>query len=132
MDGADYFNGIWFLDPAGGPGASLTLPILPAGWAYEGWVVVGGAPVSTGTFTSVTGADSDMGGPAAGANPAPPFPGQDFVSPATDLRGGVAVISVEPVPDNSPAPFTLKPLVDMNIADTGAPGVVQMLSLIHI
>ena len=27
------------------------------------------------------------------------------------LSGGTAVITIEPQPDNSPAPFTLKPLV---------------------
>jgi hypothetical protein len=48
----------------------------------------------------------------------PPFPGEDFLvnAPAgltfpTNLAGGMAVISIEPVPDNSTAPFLLKPLV---------------------
>ena len=39
---------------------------------------------------------------------------------ATDLSGGMVVISVEPVPDNSSAPFAIKPLVgmiDVNAAD---------------
>ena len=47
----------------------------------------------------------------------PPFPGEDFLVNApsglafpTDLAGGVAVISIEPEPDDSAAPFTLKPL----------------------
>ncbi len=35
---------------------------------------------------------------------------QDLSFP-TDIAGGMAVISVEPYPDNSPNPFTLKPLV---------------------
>ena len=46
------------------------------------------------------------------------FPGEDFLMNAptglsfpTDIAGGTAVISVEPYPDNSPNPFTLKPLV---------------------
>ena len=34
----DETQGIWWLDPSGGT-ASLQLPTLPAGWAYEGWVV---------------------------------------------------------------------------------------------
>jgi len=34
----DYASGIWWLDPAG-PVATLALPVLPAGWLYEGWVV---------------------------------------------------------------------------------------------
>jgi len=109
-------SGIWFLDPMAGPGAGLTLPDLPAGWAYEGWAVQNGTPLSTGTFTNVSGADSFSG--FSGMQGSPPFPGEDFVANAPmgmtfplDLSGGTAVISIEPVPDNSPAPFLLKPLV---------------------
>lgn len=113
-------QGIWYLDrtatASGGPEASLTLPTLPAGWNYEGWVVGDSGPVSTGTFTSINGADSDNAGLTAGTdadgnvNAGPPFPGQDFVNPALSLIGQAAVISVEPSPDNSPAPFSMKPL----------------------
>ena len=126
-DGATYKNGIWWLDPSG-PTASLNLPTLPAGWAYEGWVAGAGGPVSTGVFTDPAAADSDGGGPAAGPNPAPPFPGQDFINPMTDLTTGyAAVISIEPSPDNDPGPFTLKPLLDGTIDDVGG-GVSQMMS----
>ena len=48
---------------------------------------------------------------------APPFPGQDFIDPATVIVGMAAVISVEPEDDDSPAPFVLKPLIDMSIDD---------------
>lgn len=109
-------SGIWFLDPTAGPGAGLSLPTLPAGWVYEGWAVSGGTPLSTGTFTNVSGADSFSG--FSGTQGGPPFPGEDFIMNAPagltfplDLSGGTAVISIEPVPDNSPAPFLLKPLV---------------------
>lgn len=126
-DGATYKNGIWWLDPAG-PSAALNLPTLPTGWSYEGWVVGMSGPVSTGTFIDVAAADSDGGGPAAGPNPTPPFPGQDFINPMTDLTTGyAAVISIEPDPDNSPGPFTLKPLVDSLIEDDGG-GVLQMMA----
>nr|MCU0305921.1 anti-sigma factor [Thermoanaerobaculales bacterium] len=124
---APYFNGIWWVDPAGAPDPTLDLPTLPEGWVYEGWVVVDGQPVSTGRFTGASGADSDGAGPTAGPMPGPPFPGQDFVDPAVDLRGGMAVISVEPEPDNSPAPFTLKPLLDPLIDDVGG-GALQPMS----
>ena len=113
----DDYSGIWFLEVTDdGPAASLDLPTLPAGWAYEGWTVGPTGPLSTGTFLSGSGADdsSVFSGPEA----TPPFPGEDFVANAPDglefprdLSGYPVVISVEPSPDDSPAPFALKPLV---------------------
>jgi hypothetical protein len=123
----DFSAGIWWLDPGAGPGPSLTLPMLPAGWVYEGWVVGASGPVSTGTFTSVSGNDSDAGGPTAGPDATPPFPGQDYIDPLVPLIGFAAVISVEPDPDNSPAPFTLKPLLDGDVEDVGI-GVLQAMT----
>lgn len=115
-DDSDEKSGIWFLDPALGPGPALELPTLPAGWEYEGWIVTNGVPVTTGKFTSVSGADDAS--PFSGELGGPPFPGEDFLvnAPADltfplDLAGETAVISIEPVPDNSPNPFLLKPLV---------------------
>ena len=49
--------GVWFVDPAGGPGPSLRLPQPPSGWVFEGWGVTQGTPLKTGRFTSVTGPD---------------------------------------------------------------------------
>ncbi|MEZ4687512.1 MAG: hypothetical protein R3B47_16035 [Bacteroidia bacterium] len=64
----------------------------------------------------------DEAAPFSGSNPGPTFPGEDLLvnAPAglsfpVDLRGKTAVISIEPSPDNSSAPFALKPLVG-NIA----------------
>jgi len=120
----DENSGIWFLDPSSGaPLAGLNLPTLPAGWIYEGWAVIDGQPVTTGTFTNVSATDNAA--PFSGSTPLPSpngadgfFPGEDFlISPPaglsfpTDLAGATAVISIEPVPDNSTMPFTLKPLV---------------------
>ena len=110
-------SGIWFILNSA---ASLILPELSNGWKYEGWVVMNGIPVSTGTFTDPAKADDnavtsifkgDLGiGPA--------FPGEDFIQNApngltfpTDLRNTKIVISVEPSPDNSIKPFILKPLM---------------------
>lgn len=120
----DHDQGIWWLDPAAGPGPSLTLPALPSGWSYEGWVVTGAGPQTTGRFRVPTGADSDGPGPTAGPDGAPPFPGQDFIAPPLPLAGTAAVITVEPEPDDSPLPFTLKPLVTARVEDVG-PGVLQ-------
>ncbi|MEM1031708.1 MAG: anti-sigma factor [Myxococcota bacterium] len=127
----DFDQGVWFLNPPAAmgemPTASLDLPTLPAGWQYEGWVVgPDGAPVSTGTFLSGVGADSDGPGDAAGPDGAPPFPGQDFIDPASVLSGYAVVISIEPMPDDSPAPFAFKPLVDMS-ADATAAGMSEPL-----
>ena len=113
----DENSGIWWLDPSSGSLApGLSLPTLPSGWQYEGWVVIGGNPVTTGTFTSVS--MEDHAAPYSGDMGGPPFPGEDFIKNApfdlsfpTDLSAGTAVISIEPVPDNSPNPFLLKPLV---------------------
>ncbi|MDX1684286.1 MAG: hypothetical protein R3275_03560 [Saprospiraceae bacterium] len=114
---SDELSGIWFLDASSGtPMEALNLPDLPAGWIYEGWVVVNGQPVTTGTFSSTD--EADNAAPYSGTMSGPPFPGEDFLTNApsglsfpVDLSGGMAVISVEPVPDNSAAPFLLKPLV---------------------
>ena len=131
----DELSGIWFLDPGSvglahpahppgrmalrGMGRHLRYSgyhILPAGWRYEGWAVISGTPVTTGRFTSVVGVDEAA--PFSGPNAGPPFPGEDFLmnAPAglafpTSLAGGTAVISIEPEPDDSSGPFTLKPLV---------------------
>jgi hypothetical protein len=110
-------SGIWFLDlTSGAPAQGLFLPTLPNGWKYEGWTVINGMPVTTGTFTSATGIDD--ADPYSSTMPGPPFPGEDFLVNApsgqtfpTDIAGGIAVISIEPFPDNSVNPFTLKPLV---------------------
>ncbi len=110
-------SGIWFLDISSGtPAVGLTLPTLPAGWKYEGWAVISGTPVTSGKFTAVDMVDESD--PFSSTMPGPPFPGEDYLVNApsgltfpTDLSGGTAVISIEPDPDNSAAPFLLKPLV---------------------
>lgn len=108
--------GVWFGTPGMPPLPNFQLPTLPAGWVYEGWVVGDSGPLSTGTFTAFNSADTSapFSGPAGG----PPVPGEDFFENAPvgetfplDVRGRTVVISVEPVPDDSPAPFVLKPLV---------------------
>ncbi len=124
----DYAQGIWWLVPgADGMAPGLSLPTLPEGWVYEGWVAGADGPVSTGTFSAADAADADGAGETAGPDGSPPFPGQDFIDPAIVLTGGyAAVISVEPVPDDSPMPFVIKPLVDMTIEDVMAPDTQEM------
>ncbi len=122
-NGNDEF-GVWFGDPGAPPTPNFVLPTLPAGWAYEGWVVGESGPLTTGTFTAFDAADDDD--PFSETTQAgPPVPGEDFFlnAPAgetfpLDLRGRTVVISVEPVPDDSPAPFVMKPLVGTAGQDT--------------
>ncbi|RED45995.1 anti-sigma factor [Seonamhaeicola aphaedonensis] len=129
-------SGVWFLDnSSGSPVAGLNLPALDAGWKYEGWVVFDGTPITTGTFTAVNAADDNaatsMFKGDAGNGPA--YPGEDYLQNApagltfpTDLRGKTIVISVEPDPDNSAAPFTLKPLAHMVPTDAMTHTAIMM------
>jgi hypothetical protein len=134
MDVAEDFDqGVWFLDPSSGemlPGMSL--PELPEGWVYEGWVASADGPVSLGRFSGAEGADEDGAGPYAGPDAYPAFPGQDFIDPAMVLENGdfAVVISVEPSPDDSAAPFAIKPLVDPVLENVGA-GTPQNLENMH-
>lgn len=120
----DENSGIWFLDLSSGtPAVGMSLPELPDGWKYEGWAVIEGTPVTSGKFDVVDEMDFFDGFSSTEAS-GPPFPGEDYLmnAPAglvfpTDLAGGTAVISIEPEPDNSPAPFLLKPLVSPIAAD---------------
>jgi hypothetical protein len=113
----DENSGIWFLNLSSGtPAVGLNLPTLPTGWKYEGWAVSGGQPLTSGKFTAVDMVDEFDG--FSSTMPGPTFPGEDYLINAPmnimfplDLAGGKAVISIEPDPDNSSAPFLLKPLV---------------------
>jgi hypothetical protein len=137
MDDTNESSGVWFLDNTNAPNltAGLSLPTLSDGWKYEGWVVFDGTPISTGTFTSVEAADDNATTSAfkGGAGNGPGYPGEDYLQNApagltfpTDLKGRTVVISVEPYPDNSSAPFTLKPLAHMVPANAMDHTVIDM------
>ncbi len=137
MDDTNEASGVWFLDNSGmaDPVAGLDLPTLTDGWKYEGWAVIAGTPVSTGTFTSTTDFDDNATTTSfkGDAGDGPAFPGEDFLQNAptgltfpTDLKGTTIVISVEPSPDNSSNPFTLKPLAHMVPANAMNHTVIDM------
>lgn len=147
-DATNELSGIWFLDNSGAaPVAGLDLPTLPAGWKYEGWVVLNGTPVSTGTFINVALADENASvSPYKGAaGDGPGFPGEDYVMGMaagvtfpTNLIGSTVVVSVEPSPDNSAMPFALKPLagevpagiMDHTLQTLGAGPVVSISGMV--
>lgn len=122
-DDTNEFSGVWFLDnSSGSPAVGLNLPDLADGWKYEGWAVIDGTPISTGTFTNANMADDNATTSIykGDAGNGPAYPGEDFLQNPpgsltfpTDLKEQTIVISVEPSPDNSSAPFTLKPLAHM-------------------
>jgi hypothetical protein len=119
---SDETSGVWFLDPAEGPGPSLDVPSLPEGWVFEGWGVTQSTPLSTGRFSSPSGPDDSamFSGSLAG----PPFPGEDFlanlpagVTSPVDLADGssMIVLTVEPhlggIDPTGSGPFSIKPLL---------------------
>ena len=117
--------GVWFGTPGMPPTPNFVLPTLPDGWAYEGWVIGDSGPISTGTFTVFN--TMDNGNPFSGTqnNAGPPIPGEDFFLNAPtgetfplDIRGRTVVVTVEPVPDDAPTPFAMKPLLGIAGQDT--------------
>jgi len=118
-------NGVWFGIPGMPPTADFDLPTLPAGWIYEGWVIGDAGPISPGTFNDFSTQDSGNIFSGTENNIGPPVPGEDFFNnlPAGEslpfsVVGRMVVITVEPVPDNAPGPFTLKPLASVAGSDT--------------
>jgi hypothetical protein len=138
VDDSNEASGVWFLDNSGAAAvAGLGLPTLTDGWKYEGWVVLNGTPVSTGTFIWANGEDDNAAtSPYKGTEGnGPGFPGEDYLTGSaagvdfpTDLKGATVVISVEPSPDNSAAPFTLKPLAHVVPADAMNHTVISMVA----
>jgi hypothetical protein len=108
--GVNERSGVWFITLAGEPG--LSLPELPDGWTYQGWVTIEGTPVSTGRFDDP--AAPDDASPHSGDAYVPPVPGEDFLHDPpegltfpTDLRGERVFVTIEPEPDIGPEPFFL-------------------------
>lgn len=127
---ADSNSGVWFIEQQGTTTLAglRNLPTLPEGWVYEGWIGLpyyvdpGGLMFrhcSTGRFLRADSADFDGAGPGAGLGTGFNFPGQDFISPIPPgspsrpvLRNSAFIVTIEPEPDNSSNPFSLRLLSD--------------------
>ena len=101
---------------------SLFLPELSEGWEYEMWQVIDGQALTGGKFTNPFA--PDQAAPFSGPDPAPPLVGEDYLINApdgftfpVDLRGMEVFISVEPIPDPSPASSGIVPLSGIIPAD---------------
>ena len=112
---SDSNAGVWFVELGTPVTAGLHLPVLPAGWMYEGWAVEHQGELetrilSTGKFLSPDSADADGAGASKGPGTGYPFPGQDFIvvpQGKPDLEAFEIRLTIEPDPDNSPEPFGL-------------------------
>lgn len=73
--GTNETSGVWFLQLPNSTG--LSLPTLPEGWIYEGWVENSGVPISMGRFSSPGQGDNfnNYSGPSPGLW----VPGEDFL-----------------------------------------------------
>lgn len=106
----DETSGLWFMGGSrSNPTAGLSLPSLPEGWVYEGWIDKGGALVSTGAFREDDTHDLER---RYSQTDTPGFPGEDFLENAPDgvtfpldPSGGTVHVTVEPFPDDTAAPF---------------------------
>ncbi|MHB0934963.1 MAG: hypothetical protein ACYC6A_01115 [Armatimonadota bacterium] len=142
-DTTNALSGIWFLKHIHSqhteltPASGLFLPPLPSGWLYEGWVVVNGQPLSTGQFPHpfrwyVVG--NDLSATFSGPRVSPPFPGEDFVTNAPagvtfplNLQGAMTRITLEPVPDPSPAPSGIE-ILTATISADAQPNTVYVMA----
>jgi hypothetical protein len=114
----DENSGLWFMDLSTGISLNgLSLPALPSGWAYEGWVRINNIYVPTGKFTSANAADDANKYGSTWSSPA--YPGEDFLlnpptglSFPTDLSGQYVMVTVEPAGTyvsnpTGPSPFRI-------------------------
>lgn len=108
----DDLSGVWFIDGSRtSPTAGLSLPALPEGWIYEGWIDVAGTLLSTGPFRENNTHDTLR---QYSETDTPPYPGEDFLENAPegvafplDPSGATVRVSVEPYPDDALGPFGL-------------------------
>jgi hypothetical protein len=103
-------SGVWAVSVAGGP--LLQLPALNNLYAYEHYMVIDGVTLTMGRFLSPNAAD--FVNLYSGSEPAPVFPGEDFLvsAPAgvtfpANLAGARLIVTLEPILDDTADPSQL-------------------------
>jgi len=129
-------SGIWFVtkDEANELTAGLTLPVIPANWKYEAFIVQNGDTLSCGRFNDP--ALADQSNPFSGTLPGFKFPGEDFLNSAPagwsfplDLRSSEVFITLSPPhPLASKSPYTYK-LLEAVVPATADTGQVYEMNL---
>ncbi|MEX1002429.1 MAG: anti-sigma factor [Crocinitomicaceae bacterium] len=105
------YSGVWWVQDITASEPGLTLPTLPTGWIYEGWVMINETYVSTGRFNNPNAADlSSLYGDTQ--NPSLNYPGEDLLFNAPNnvtfpinLKEDKIVISIEPDQQSNSVPY---------------------------
>lgn len=108
--------GIWFGQRVLGGGIipSLTLPSLPSGWVYEGWVIPPTPnppfPISTGRFTAMNTEDQadDYSGDFSNSFTLP-LPGEDFLQNEPSIQWDFPMNMISTGSDTGWAFITVEP-----------------------
>jgi hypothetical protein len=108
--GTNEGSGVWAVSVAGDP--LLQLPSLNNLYAYEHYMVIDGVTLTMGRFLSPAAAD--FINLFSGSEPAPAFPGEDFLvdAPAgvkfpANLAGARLIVTLEPILDDTADPSQL-------------------------
>jgi hypothetical protein len=108
--GTNEGSGVWAVSVADGP--LLQLPALNNLYAYEHYMVIDGVTLTMGRFLSPSAAD--FINLYSGSEPAPAFPGEDFLvnAPAgvtfpANLAGARLIVTLEPILDDTSDPSQL-------------------------
>lgn len=103
-------SGLWAVSEDGGP--LLQLPPLNNVYSWEHYIILNGQALTMGRFRSPVA--PDFANPFSGPEPAPEFPGEDFLENApegvefpADLSGARFLLTLEPVLDDTAEPSQL-------------------------
>jgi hypothetical protein len=116
-------SGLYVLDSGSSASLSFRVPGLHPGYSYQAWVIRDGAATSLGTFGG-----SPVMAPKEGEMHKHVHMTTDhglhtheIAVEGTDLRGATLLLTLEPIPDDSPEPFGVK-LLETRVAASAEVG----------